>query len=137
MERNRVILIIDDDQDDRSLFSDAVAYIDGSITCMQARDGIEGVEILKSDQWVLPDYIFLDLNLPRLSGVQCLKEIKKDPRLFNVPVIIYSTSKRMEDIAETKKLGAVHFVTKPVLFNDICKAISFVIGTKWGNSSSY
>ena len=135
MERNRIIMIIDDDHDDRSIFLDAVAHIDHSIICIQASDGIQGVKMLKCDKQILPDYIFLDLNLPRLNGFQCLAEIKKDPRLLRVPVIIYSTSRRIEDACETKRLGAAFFLTKPVLFGDICKAISDIIETKWGSNS--
>jgi CheY-like chemotaxis protein len=125
--KKRIILIIDDDQDDRSLFSDAVAEVDDSITCIHASDGIEGVEKLKCGNPLLPDFIFLDLNMPRLNGVKCLEEIKKDPRLLKVPVIIYSTSRRTQDMHETKELGAAYFLTKPVLFKDICSAISSVL----------
>lgn len=137
MKKNKIILIIDDDEDDRLLFYDAVSQVDLSITCIHASNGIEGVELLRCGNRLLPDFIFLDLNLPRLNGFQCLVEIKKDPNLLKVPVIIYSTSKRVEDIVETKKLGAAYFLTKPVLFKDICNAVSFVIGNKWENNSTF
>jgi CheY-like chemotaxis protein len=126
INRNRIVLLIDDDDDDRSLFEDAVKEIDSTIKFMSASDGQDALRILKSAT-ILPDYIFLDLNMPRLGGKQCLAEIKKNPRLVNIPVIIYTTTRRKEDVEETKKLGALHFITKPTLFNEICEAIVSVL----------
>ncbi|MGZ3883469.1 MAG: response regulator [Bacteroidia bacterium] len=127
MSRNKIILIIDDDEDDRSLFFDAVKEIDPDLKCISAVNGQDALTVLRSKGAALPDYIFLDLNMPRLNGKQCLAELKKDPRLSKIPVIIYSTSKRIEDVEETKKLGAENFITKPTLFREICDAIRSVI----------
>jgi CheY-like chemotaxis protein len=135
MARNRTILIIDDDDDDRALFADAMREIDGSITCISAIDGHDALKFLKNEANSLPDYIFLDLNMPRLNGKQCLAEIKKNSRLRNIPVIIYSTSGRPEDMEETKKLGAMQFITKPTLFDEIIDAIVSVLNPKGKNAS--
>jgi CheY-like chemotaxis protein len=128
MSKTKIVLIIDDDEDDRSLFFDAVKEIDPRVKCISALDGRDALVLLRNKDITLPDYIFLDLNMPRLNGKQCLIELKKDPRLSKIPVIIYSTSKRIEDIQETKKLGAENFITKPTLFREICNAIRSVIG---------
>jgi len=130
MNKNRIILIVDDDDDDRALFSDAVKEVDENIKCISASDGHHALNLLRNETLALPDYIFLDLNMPRLSGKQCLAEIKKNSRLVNIPVIIYSTTRRPEDVEETKKLGALHFITKPTLFNEICNAITSVMNLK-------
>lgn len=127
MAKNRTILIIDDDDDDRALFVDAMREIDSTIQCISANDGHDALKLLKNEKTSLPDYIFLDLNMPRLNGKQCLTEIKRSSRLGHIPVIIYSTSGRKEDIEETKKLGARHFITKPTLFNEIIEAIHAVL----------
>ena len=73
------VLIVDDDEDDRDLFCDAVNMVDSSIKCIMARNGEEALEGLKSRVFHRPDIIFLDLNMPRLNGMQCLNALKQDP----------------------------------------------------------
>jgi CheY-like chemotaxis protein len=107
------VLIVDDDEDDRDLFCIALHDIDPSINCIIARNGIEAMQGLRSQNFERPDWIFLDLNMPRLNGIQCLMELKKDPSLQDIPVIIYTTSKLKEDREKTQQLGAIHFITKP------------------------
>jgi CheY-like chemotaxis protein len=75
----------------------------------------------------LPDYIFVDLNMPRMGGLQFLKEIKQTETLKHIPVIIYSTSSNPGDIAKTRELGAVSFVTKPSRFSDLCNFLQSLI----------
>jgi DNA-binding NtrC family response regulator len=127
MAKNRTILIVDDDDDDRALFFDAMREIDSSIKCLSANDGHDALKFLKNSDNSLPDYIFLDLNMPRLNGKQFLAEIKKLSHLSHIPVIIYSTTGRKEDIDETKRMGALQFITKPTLFNEIVDAIMAVL----------
>ncbi len=129
MNKPRIVLIVDDDEDDQSLFFDAVKEVDDTTLCISARDGQEALDLLKNKQTELPDFIFLDLNMPRVNGKQCLIEIKKQPGLDNIPVVIYSTSRRAEDVEEMKKLGAFQFLTKPALFSEICDVISNVFST--------
>src|SRR5438105_13236231 len=109
MKENAVILMVDDDEDDRILFFEAASEVSKSIRCLSAEDGEKALNMLQSEHALLPDYIFLDLNMPRLNGKQCLVEIKKTKRLMHIPVIIFTTTKREEDVAETKRLGAVDF----------------------------
>jgi CheY-like chemotaxis protein len=125
------ILIVDDDEDDRDLFCIAVHDIDPSINCIVARNGVEALQGLRSEEFEKPDWIFLDLNMPRLNGIQCLTELKKDPSLQDIPVIIYTTSKIQEDKDKTLQLGAVHFITKPSTQRELREAIEFVITNQW------
>lgn len=120
------VLIVDDDEDDRDLFCVAVHEVESSINCIIARNGEEALCGLRSNDFPKPDLIFLDLNMPRVNGVQCLREIKKDRNLRNIPVVIYTTSKLKEDQEITKKLGAAHFITKPSSFKELCKLIEGV-----------
>jgi len=131
MNQNKIVLIIDDDDDDRSLFSDALGEVSSAVKCLSIGDGHEGLAMLRNETEDLPDLIFLDLNMPRLNGKQCLEEIKKIPKLSHIPVIMYSTTKRWEDVEETQKLGAAYFLTKPALFNEICNAIKMLLEVKW------
>jgi CheY-like chemotaxis protein len=122
------ILVVDDDPDDRDIFREVLSEISSSIQYEEATNGKDALQVLeKLKEKGLPDYIFLDLNMPMLNGKQCLREIRKDIDLLHIPIIIYTTSTREEDIKETKKLGAAFFLTKPEKFNELKNAISFII----------
>ncbi|MEO7294351.1 MAG: response regulator [Ginsengibacter sp.] len=131
MKENIILLIVDDDEDDRQLFIESAREVDENITCISAGDGIEALEILRNKENELPDYIFLDLRMPRFNGKKCLEEIRKDTRLLPIPVIIYTTSRQVEDAVELKKMGAAHFISKPVNPEEIYYLISSVIEEKW------
>src|ERR1700685_2258835 len=100
------ILLIDDDEDDRKLFCEAVGEVDREVKCISAVDGQEALLYLSDVANAVPDFIFLDLRMPGLSGQQCLEEIKKDGRLASVPVIVYTTSRDEKESETLKKLGA-------------------------------
>src|SRR5690606_28093529 len=85
-------LIVDDDTEDQELFIDVVREVDPSIECISAFTGEEALTLLREDSPALPDYIFMDLNMPRLNGVQCLSKIKKMQYLQHIPVLLYTTS---------------------------------------------
>jgi CheY-like chemotaxis protein len=125
------ILLIDDDEDDRKLFFEATAEYDDTIKYIAAADAREALLYLNDAANALPDFIFLDLRMPGLSGEQCLAEIKKIPRLASIPVIIYTTSRDVMESARLKGLGAAHFMSKPVLPDDVYYMVSFVLGEKW------
>jgi CheY-like chemotaxis protein len=123
----RYILIVEDDEDDRDLLCSAINEIDTSIRCILARNGQEALLGLRLKEFPRPNLIFLDLNMPRINGFQCLKELKKDRALQDIPVVIYSTSDVNEYRVECEQLGAVHFITKPTQFMDLCRVISEVM----------
>ena len=129
----KVIFLIDDDIDDQEFFTEAVKEVDPNIKCHIASSCDEGLELLNNSE-VLPDYIFLDLNMPKVDGKKCLLELKKNARVKEIPVIIYSTSSLKKDIDETKAMGAVHFLTKPAAFRELCNAIENVLSIKFSNS---
>lgn len=135
MSKNRLFFIVDDDADDQELFMEAVNQVDNSIQCIAASDCEEALDLLKNSKIDIPDVIFLDLNMPRLNGKQCLEELKKQSHLRHIPVIIYSTSSEKRDIDETNRLGAAYFLTKPNKFEELCKALTFVVATDWSSGS--
>jgi CheY-like chemotaxis protein len=116
-------MIIDDDPDDRDLFFEIVNQIAPDYNCLWGKDGVDGLLKL-SELQTMPKYIFLDLNMPRMNGKQCLAEIKGHKKYRDIPVVIYSTSRQEADIVETKKLGANFYMTKPNLFTELREAIT-------------
>lgn len=125
------VFMIDDDDDDRMLFTEAVKEVDETIACITAESAQEALLYLKNKINQLPDFIFLDLRMPGMSGQKCLEEIKLDPRLAPVPVIAYTTSREIKDSIALKKLGAVHFMSKPTSADEIYYMVSVVLGEKW------
>ena len=110
------ILLIDDDPDDQEIFKEAVAVVAPEAHFMVARDGEEGLDLLHS-LTLLPDFIFLDVNMPKMDGKEFLKRVKEDPALNEIPVVVYSTSKHKSELGEYFRLGAANYITKPSEFN--------------------
>lgn len=131
MEKSIRILLVDDDEDDRKLFIEAVNQFDETISCIGASNGQEALLYLKNEANPIPNFIFLDLRMPGLSGQKCLVEIKKDPRLVLVPVIIYTTSTDVKESIKLKKMGAVHFMSKPESPDDVYYMVSVVLSENW------
>lgn len=107
-----IVLNAEDDIEDYGTFCEVLQAINPLIKCFNARNGIETLEVLEN-LVVLPDYIFLDINMPAMDGKACLKHIKKDERFKAIPVVIYTTSKDPRDIALCKQLGAADYLFKP------------------------
>src|SRR5689334_10510776 len=112
------IFIIDDDSDDRDLFREALRETDESVFCQFATDGTSALQTLRKPGTLVPDYIFLDLNMPLMSGKECLIQLKKLPALKDIPIIIFTTSALSEDEEETQRLGATLFFTKPDVYGE-------------------
>jgi len=112
MDTSKTVFIADDDEDDIFFFNEAVKEVDNNVELIVAKDGLEAMNILKDPQTKIPHYIFLDLNMPKKSGKQCLIEIRSEDKFHQVPVIIYTTSSSEEDEKETLLLGADYFITK-------------------------
>lgn len=110
------------------LFQDAINEIDPSIQIETAGNGVEALKKLQNGlESGEPDYIFIDLNMPLMNGVQCLQEIKKMPAHVHIPVIIYSTSSYERDIMQTINNGAFHYIVKPFSFQELCDKLKRVL----------
>ena len=112
MINKKGFMIIDDDDDDRFFFKSALMEMLPTSICFEANGCIEALQQLRMGEQ-LPDFIFLDINMPRIDGRECLKELKKDAKLAHIPVIMYSTSFNDASIAEFSKLGAASYLNKP------------------------
>ena len=115
------ILIADDDGEDRHLMSEAFDTAKVPTSTVFVGDGADLLRSLRGEgEWVgkpvRPDIIILDLNMPRKDGRECLVELKKDPLLASIPVIVLTTSSSPEDVALCYASGASSFLTKPASF---------------------
>lgn len=134
-KKKTTCLVVDDDDDDKEIFSLALNEADPDIQCVMASDGLEALALLSQNDF-LPDYIFLDLNMPLMSGKECLAEIRKRPDLLHIPIIIFSTSSSQRDILDTQALGASSFITKPPLIATLAERLSEVFKAQYGRQAN-
>src|SRR5881394_1901821 len=132
-----IILLAEDDSDDRLLLKDAMSECHWDADLRQVENGEELLDYLlhrgkfdQPHQAPRPGIILLDLNMPRKDGREALREIKADPDLRRIPVIVLTTSKAEEDIYRTYDLGANSFITKPVTFEGLVSVMRD-IGRYW------
>jgi len=123
-QATKICFMVDDDIDDQEIFLIALDEIEENVKCVFANDGFEALQKLHGDPFFEPDYIFLDLNMPRMNGKQCLAELKKINRLSSIPIIIYSTSSDRKFINETNQLGATAYFTKPSSITELAKKLA-------------
>ena len=120
------ILLADDDNDDCILFKDALEELPLSAKLTTVRNGEQLMQLLTQEEQ-LPNLLFLDLNMPRKSGMECLSEIKQNGKLKKLPVIIYSTSFQVDIIDLLYKNGAQHYICKPNEYTQLLKVIHLAI----------
>ena len=120
------IMLIDDDEDDLDIFFQALMKIDPSIQFAGFKNGMEAIKLLNDSDMLLPDLIFLDLNMPCMNGLECLKMIRENGALNNTPVIIYSTAARLDGPVDPN-YQPVKFLSKPATFNEIVQALKVII----------
>lgn len=126
------ILFIDDDPDDTDLYCEVVAYLNSpeliyssnqSIDCMAVNNGRKALDLLSALK-KLPDYIFLDINMPVMVGKECLRLLKANPSLSKIPVVMLSTSFSENESCELRTLGASDCILKPSGFNGLVGILS-------------
>jgi CheY-like chemotaxis protein len=117
------LVLADDDLDDCSFFREALEEIPVAVSLTVVHDGVELMRFLSNNQDNLPDLLFLDLNMPRKTGFECLTEIKAHDKLKYLPVIIYSTSLDIDVLNLLHEKGAGYYVRKPGDFSKLKKVI--------------
>ncbi len=125
------VLLADDDEDDRLFFRDAFKEIRIKTVVEIVNDGVELMDYILKPDIELPHVLFLDLNMPRKTGMECLIEIKKIEQLKNIAIAIYSTSASEEDIEDTFVKGANVYIKKPSDFATLRKLLEEVIKMNW------
>jgi CheY-like chemotaxis protein len=117
------LLLADDDIDDCTFFKEALDELPLSATLSTVNDGVQLMNYLSAKSHDLPDVLFLDLNMPRKSGFECLSEIKEIDKLKSLPVIIFSTSLNLDVVNLLYQNGAQHYICKPGEYEKLKKVI--------------
>ena len=125
------ILLADDDEDDRLFFKDAIEEVKVKTIVTIVNDGVQLMDHLNKPEIRLPNVVFLDLNMPRKGGMECLKEIRSNTKLKDISIAIYSTSASEEDIEETFVKGANIYIKKPNDFAELKRILAQVISLNW------
>ena len=133
-----MILICDDDEDDRLLTKQALEEAHLSNDVRYVEDGVQLMNYLhrraeyagENGKAPRPGLILLDLNMPKKDGRECLREIKSDENLRDIPIVVLTTSRQDEDIANSYQLGVNSYIAKPVTFTGLVDALK-VLGRYW------
>ncbi len=133
----KVVLLIEDNADDEKLTLRALKKQNVGNRVIVARDGAEAIDWLFSrgahahrDPALRPQLVMLDLNLPKISGLDVLRAIRADPRTHRLPVVVLTSSNEDRDLIESYQLGANSYVCKPVEFTEFTEAVS-KLGVYW------
>lgn len=136
-EQPKTILLAEDDPDDIYLISEAIDESELRTRVLVVENGIELLDYLQQKgryandpDWVFPDLILLDLNMPLMNGREALAAIKAEPALRNIPVIVLTTSNDKKDLEQSYGSGASGFITKPAGFKDLRDMLGQV-GSYW------
>lgn len=121
------IFLTDDDLDDCMFFSDALNEINKDFVLTITNDGVELMQTLGVKVPPPPYVIFLDLNMPKKNGFECLQEIRKSTRLKNIPIVVLSTSSNKDFVEQSYNFGANYYICKPKSFNLLKKAIEMIL----------
>jgi CheY-like chemotaxis protein len=127
MKKNLTVMFIDDSESDRVLFRHVLSFIDDTIDYITAIDGKDGLDYLNSSEAKIPDYIFVDINMPRINGIEFLEKIKAIEHLAGIPVILYSTAAPWIYEEKATRLGASQCLTKSMGFDETCKTIATIL----------
>jgi len=133
------ILVADDDDDDRMLIKKAFDEIGFTGNLYFTTNGEETLNFLrrqaaaKAAKSLLPDMLLLDLNMPKKNGFEVMREIKEDPKLAAIPIVILSTTQTQADADRSYQAGAVGFLTKPSYFTDLVEALRLLAQFAWAS----
>ena len=120
------ILLIDDDSDDRVLFREALQEVSPETICVTEGDGRKALsDLVESNP--LPDLIFVDINMPRISGWDCLEKIKAQEVTKSIPVIMYTTSSLERDVEKAFRSGAACLLTKPADYCELKRCLGELV----------
>ena len=119
-------LIIDDDPDDQEIFLMCIRKISQDVICLTSNSGVEALALLNANEDYIPDFIFLDVNMPKMNGIDCLKQLKSVKRLKDTKILMYSTTSESDIVKESLKIGAHDFIMKPTKTGELKEKLSVI-----------
>ena len=126
------VILAEDDPDDHDFFSQALQEISSTIKLTSVENGEDLMTLLKS---FIPDIIFLDLDMPYKNGLQCISEIRNNPLLQFIPIVIFSSTTRPANIETAYEMGADLFFIKPAVYKDLVSSIKAILNLDWKKPS--
>lgn len=127
------IVLAEDDVDDQNIFQLALSEVNPGIGLAFASNGNQLLENIRSQK---PDLIFLDLEMPYKNGLECLIEIRDNPALSNIPVIVFSSTTKQSNIQTAYEMGAHLFFIKPPVYSDYLSSIRAILNLDWKQPDS-
>jgi len=124
------VILADDDIDDIDIFKEAISSIDGNIKLEIVKNGRELMSLLSH---MLPDLLFLDLEMPQKNGLECLVEIRGDKKLKDIPTVVFSSTTRPSNIQTAYEMGGHLFLVKSPVYSELTTAIKAVVSLDWSN----
>ncbi len=121
--------LVDDDREDQEIFTMALEDVSYEVNLRCFDDGIVLLDELSKEDAALPQLIFLDLNMAKMNGKECLSALVTHEKFSDVRIIVYSTSSNIRDIDESKKLGAFDYIVKPASFETLVKTLESIFST--------
>ena len=117
MKNRLAVLVIEDDQIERMKLKRATSLLEMNHNIIEAKNGEEALDLLE-DKSNLPDIILLDLNMPKMNGIEFLRTLKEDEVLKYIPSIVLTTSTNPKDVLESYKIGIAGYIIKPLKYED-------------------
>ena len=124
--KSLTLLLIEDDNIEALKFNRILSELRPQYKIIEARNGEQALEILSVDTSI-PDLILLDLNMPRMNGLEFLNILKKDQRLKYLPVVVLTTSKNRKDVKESYNIGIAGYVMKPLRYEDYKTQLNIIL----------
>ena len=122
------ILLVDDDHEEAELFTSALKTVDAKTELIHAEDCVDLLESIRKNK---PDIVFMDINMPFLNGIECLKTVRAAAEFKDLPIIMYSTSNNQKNIIESFNNNANLYIVKPDSYRGIIIALEKVLKVDW------
>lgn len=129
MDKKLNLLLADDDVDDCDFFKDAIDEMGLLVNFSTVNNGVELMALLRSGAEANPDVLFLDLNMPKKSGMECIEEIKTTDSMRSIPIVVFSTSMDNTVVDTLYNLGAHYYIQKPGEFKNLKAVIKKAISS--------
>jgi CheY-like chemotaxis protein len=134
MGEGQTVHLADDDEDDRMLIKDALEEINPNLTVVEAEDGKELVENVRNSDDLSDTVVLVDMNMPRMNGIEAIKEIRSEPELADLPTVMMSTSDNPELKKKALAAGANDFIVKPHTFKALLEVAKKIIHRFFGSN---